>query len=90
MTPTKARPEKSALAPPNMSPKTPGPSGSDRRELQFEGRFGRSAAIALGMSLGAGIGMALGTAFDNMAVGVSVGSGVGLAVGYGYSRRRFE
>jgi len=37
--------------------------------------------IGIGMIMGTGFGVALGTAFDNLALGIAMGSGMGVAIG---------
>ncbi len=38
-------------------------------------------ALSSGLSIGTGLGISLGVAFDNIPVGLSMGAGVGLSVG---------
>ena len=37
--------------------------------------------IGIGMVMGTGFGVALGTVFDNLAIGIALGAGMGLAIG---------
>jgi hypothetical protein len=37
--------------------------------------------ISMGMSIGAGFGVALGLVFDNLALGIALGAGFGVAIG---------
>ena len=37
--------------------------------------------ISLGISIGAGFGVALGLVFDNLALGIALGAGLGVAIG---------
>ena len=37
--------------------------------------------IGIGMIIGAGFGVAMGTVFDNLAIGIAMGSGMGVAIG---------
>ena len=37
--------------------------------------------ISIGMSIGAGFGVALGLVFDNLALGIALGAGFGMAIG---------
>ncbi len=41
----------------------------------------RQHYLGAGIALGAGIGTALGIAFDNLAIGISLGAGIGLVLG---------
>ena len=41
----------------------------------------RQHYLGVGIALGAGIGTALGIAFDNLAMGISLGAGLGLVLG---------
>jgi hypothetical protein len=43
--------------------------------------------IGIGMSIGAGFGVAMGLVFDNLALGMAMGAGFGLALGTAYERR---
>ncbi len=42
--------------------------------------------VSIGISLGAGAGVALGTALDNLALGIAIGAGVGIAIGAAVER----
>ena len=46
------------------------------REKQPKGYW-----ISMGMSIGAGFGVALGLVFDNLALGIAFGAGFGVAIG---------
>jgi hypothetical protein len=50
----------------------------------------RNTSIGVGLVLGAGVGLALGTAFDNPGVGLAIGPAVGLAIALAWQdgRRR--
>jgi len=37
--------------------------------------------IGIGMVMGTGFGVALGTVFDNLAIGIALGAGMGVAIG---------
>ena len=37
--------------------------------------------ISIGISIGAGFGVALGLVFDNLALGIAIGAGVGVSIG---------
>ena len=37
--------------------------------------------IIIGISIGAGFGVALGLVFDNLALGIAIGAGVGISIG---------
>lgn len=37
--------------------------------------------VGLGIALGAGVGVALGAAFNNLAMGVALGAGLGVVLG---------
>jgi len=37
--------------------------------------------VSLGISIGAGFGVALGLVFDNLALGIAMGAGLGVAIG---------
>lgn len=43
--------------------------------------------ISLGMSIGAGFGVALGLVFDNLALGIAIGAGFGVAIGAALEQR---
>jgi len=43
--------------------------------------------ISIGMSIGAGFGVALGLVFDNLAIGIAVGTGFGLTIGSALEQR---
>ena len=44
--------------------------------------------VGLGIALGAGMGVALGAAFDNVGMGLAIGVGVGSALGAGLEARK--
>ena len=48
----------------------------DDDELRPQGYW-----IGIGMVMGTGFGVALGTVFDNLAIGIALGAGMGLAIG---------
>lgn len=37
--------------------------------------------ISIGISIGAGFGVALGLVFDNLALGIAIGAGIGVSIG---------
>lgn len=43
--------------------------------------------ISMGMSVGAGFGVALGLVFDNLALGIALGAGFGVAIGAALEQR---
>lgn len=43
--------------------------------------------ISIGMSIGAGFGVALGLVFDNLALGIALGAGFGVAIGAALEQR---
>ena len=43
--------------------------------------------MGIGMIMGTGFGVALGTAFDNLALGIAMGSGMGVAIGAALEQR---
>jgi hypothetical protein len=45
---------------------------------------------SLGISIGAGFGVALGLVFDNLALGMAMGAGFGVAIGAALERRNKE
>ena len=51
-------------------------SMQDDQELHPRGYW-----ISLGISIGAGFGVALGLVFDNLALGIAMGAGFGVAIG---------
>jgi hypothetical protein len=50
----------------------------------------RQHYLGTGIALGAGIGTALGIAFDNLAIGISLGAGLGLVLGSVMGARRVD
>ena len=58
---------------------------SDSDNGRSDDRLGNM--IALGLTIGAGLGVALGLVFDNLALGIAIGAGMGMAVGAGLSQR---
>jgi hypothetical protein len=51
-------------------------SGPKNQEKHPQGYW-----ISVGMSIGAGFGVALGLVFDNLALGIAIGAGFGIAIG---------
>ena len=51
-------------------------SMQDDQELHPRGYW-----VSLGISIGAGFGVALGLVFDNLALGIAMGAGFGVAIG---------
>ncbi len=48
-------------------------------------------ALSTGISVGTGLGISLGVAFDNLPVGLSIGAGAGISIGmffYNYLRSK--
>jgi hypothetical protein len=48
----------------------------------------RPGFLGVGIALGAGIGTALGIAFDNLSIGIALGTGLGLVFGAMVDARR--
>ncbi len=46
----------------------------------------RQETLGIWIAIGAGVGVALGLAMDNLALWLAVGVGIGLAIGAGQSR----
>ena len=51
-------------------------STQDNQELHPRGYW-----VSLGISIGAGFGVAMGLVFDNLALGIAMGAGFGVAIG---------
>jgi hypothetical protein len=48
---------------------------------EMEGKRPQGYWVGTGMSIGAGLGVALGLVFDNLALGIAIGAGFGIAIG---------
>jgi len=46
----------------------------------------RRQTLGMWIAIGAGVGVALGVAMDNLALWLAIGVGIGLAIGAGQSR----
>jgi hypothetical protein len=44
--------------------------------------------IGLGISIGTGLGVALGLVFDNLALGIAIGASIGVAIGAALEQNR--
>ena len=54
------------------------------------GRHPRGYWVSAGMSIGAGLGVALGLVFDQLALGIAIGAGIGVAIGSSMEARKHD
>ncbi|MFN2234450.1 MAG: hypothetical protein ACK2U1_09485 [Anaerolineales bacterium] len=55
--------------------------GDDDSAVTDQATHPKGYWISIGISIGAGFGVALGLVFDNLALGIAIGAGVGVSIG---------
>jgi hypothetical protein len=60
---------------------------TDKEEITNDNRKTRKY-LPIGLALGAGVGVALGSAFDSIGMGIALGVGCGIAIGAAIDRQQ--
>lgn len=59
----------------------------EKDKKESGGKFSPMPRLGAGVAIGAGIGVALGVAMDNITVGIAIGFGAGIVLGIALSRQ---